>query len=66
MFAYVIGENGARKLLKKTNDVPRPIDDIVLGTNEINDVKINAYVARKKFCSVVFSNSEIKKMGRPF
>ncbi|GHU16833.1 hypothetical protein FACS189472_02770 [Alphaproteobacteria bacterium] len=63
MFAYIIGESGAQKLLEKSNSIACPIDDIVLSQNAGT---MNLYVAKKKFCSVIFSGSEIKKMGRSF
>lgn len=66
MFAYIVGENGAKKLLNITNKVNYPLDDIVFQQDGINNGKIKGYTSRKKICSVSFSDSEIKKMGRAY
>ncbi len=66
MFAYIVGENGAKKLLDITNTVNYPLDDIVFQQDGINNGKIKGYTSRKKICSVSFSDSEIKKMGRTY
>jgi GR25 family glycosyltransferase involved in LPS biosynthesis len=63
MFAYIVGESGAKKLLNITNKVNYPIDDIVFQQGGINNGKIKGYTSRKKICSVSFSDSEIKKNG---
>jgi GR25 family glycosyltransferase involved in LPS biosynthesis len=64
-FAYIVGESGAKKLLEESNPILYPIDDIIFQQNGKKH-KINAYVSKKKICTVDFSDSEIKKMGRPF
>jgi hypothetical protein len=66
MFAYIVGEEGAKKLISQTNLLEYPLDDVVLQKGGLEIGKLKAYVAKKKFCSVSFSDSEITKMGRPF
>ncbi|MDR1551499.1 MAG: glycosyltransferase family 25 protein [Holosporaceae bacterium] len=66
MYAYIVGEKGAKKLLEISSNVNYPIDDIVFSQKGINKGKIKGYISKRKICSVSFENSEITKMGRPF
>jgi GR25 family glycosyltransferase involved in LPS biosynthesis len=66
MHAYIIGAEGAKKLLKLTNGCTYPLDDIVFQQGGVNEGTVKVCVAKKKMCYPNFKISEIKKMGRSF
>ncbi|MDR0632437.1 MAG: glycosyltransferase family 25 protein [Holosporaceae bacterium] len=65
-YAYIIGAESAKKLLKLTDDCSYPLDDIILQQGGIDRGVIRGYVAKKKTFSIAPTDSEIKKMGRSF
>lgn len=64
--AYLINQRGARKLLKMTNALSLPIDDVIFHSGGIDTGELKGYTAKEYMGEPILENSEIKKMGRRF
>lgn len=63
--AYLINHRGARKLLKKTEGLSLPIDDIIFHSG-IGTGEVIGYTAKEYMGEPILGDSEIKRMGRGF
>lgn len=65
-YGYIINPKGAKKLLKLTNILSYPIDNIIFQNGGINTGIIKGYVSKAKMLEPKLNDSEIKRMGRSY
>jgi GR25 family glycosyltransferase involved in LPS biosynthesis len=65
MCGYLIGVDGARKLLRLTDHCEYPLDDVILQQGGVNTGAVKAHVAAMQLCYPQ-GESEITKMGRSY